>query len=553
MKIKNLVLLILFYSTFIFPQVETVPADHPVYPFLKRLQVEGILKSYNDIVLPKSKEEVQNYLLQIDSCKNLLSESDREYLATMFNHLGLSKKSMLIFDDFPNKLWENIIYNKERHLYNYSDSVINFSVDPVFEYKFIHSNKYKANASLLNLGGRIFGSYNGWLGFYLQGSNGIVFNNRNVAEFDPRVKESYTFNKTDINFFDGTSGYIRLKEGIVSLQMGRERILWGQSYINRMVLSDNPQLFDFVRFNLAYKTLTYNFIHGWLVQPPTVNYVDSLFTNIKSKNSKYIALSRLGYTPSDNLSLGISQFVIYSNRPFEAAYLNPFLFWESAQRSMNDLDNSFLALDGRYLVTNGMEISGNIVFDDIKFDVLAKGNFANISNRSAWQIGIMLTNPVLFNNSDFKIEYVQIRPYVFSHPGVGESLTYTNNGNLLGINLQPNSTRFSLQFDYMFSGKIYSSILWNHTLHGNNVYDSNDNLVKNYGGSVFYDYNVHSQIITPLLSGNLEKDDQVQLNFLYEISFGYYMGFNYTFQRSIIKNDISFNNYFWGTFKLDFE
>jgi Capsule assembly protein Wzi len=553
MKFFFVLTFLLFLNNLTTAQIETIPTDHPVYPFLKKLQVEGILKNYNDVVLPKSKKEIQNYILQIDSSRSLLSETDREFLDRMFEHLSLSNHESVILENFPSKLSEKILNDKERHLYNFSDSMVTFTMDPIFDYKFIHSDYYSANADLFNFGGRIYGSYNNWLGFFLQGSNGLVFNNKNVAEIDSRVRHSYTFNNTKINFFDGTSGYLRLQKGIVSAELGRERLLWGQDYINRMVLSDNPQLFDFIRFDISYKSLTYNFIHGWLVQPTTFTYVDSIVGYLKSKSPKYIALSRVGFMPNNSLSLGVSQFIIYSDRPFEAAYLNPFLFWESAQRSMNDLDNSFLSFDGRFLIMNGMELSGNIIFDDIKFDVLAKGEFAKINNRSAWQVGMMLTNPILFRDLDIKIEYLQIRPYTFSHPGGGEALTYTNNGYLLGINLQPNSTRFSLQVDYRFSDKIYMSMIWNHSLHGNNTYDSVGNLISNVGGSVFNDYNMLSHSTAPLLDGILEKDDQVAFNLQYEISYGYYLGFNYSIEKNKVGNSKSSNNYFWGTFKLDFE
>ena len=86
--------------------------------------------------------------------------------------------------------------------------------------------------------------------------------------------------------------------------------------------------------------------------------------------------------------------IIYANRPFEAAYLNPFLFWESAQRSRGDLDNSFLSVDVRYKIMNGMEASASMIWDDILFSVLFKGEFDKVNNRSTWKTGMILTNPV---------------------------------------------------------------------------------------------------------------------------------------------------------------
>ncbi len=99
-----------------------------------------------------------------------------------------------------------------------------------------------------------------------------------------------------------------------------------------------------------------------------------------------------------------------------------------------------------------MEISSSIILDDINFDFFKKGNWDSKGNRFAWQIGAMFTNPILFKNMTLKTEYTLLRPYVFSHYGLTEySLTYTNNGDFLGMDLQPNSTRFAASLDYLFN------------------------------------------------------------------------------------------------------
>ena len=357
-------------------QVDNVPANNPVYAFLKQMQVQGILKDYSDIILPLSREKVLGALKRVDAQKDKISETDREYLERLKEKLNFyeekqasliksdSSVSSSIFDNFPSDFSKNLFADSEKHFYRYNDKDISFYINPIAEYKYISSSFYKNNTSLLNIGGTFSGSYDGWLGFYLLGSNGTALGNRDVAELDQEVAQSYTFNNTKINYFPYTEGYARLEKGIVSLQLGRERVLWGTGYINRLILSNNPPPFDFIRFNISYKSLSYNFLHGWLVQKPTFTQLDSLLGTFKTKGSKYVAMSRLGFTPGNKLSLGITQMIIYSNRPVEAAYLTPFLFFESAQRSLNDLDNSFLSFDGRYLITDGLEINSSIIFDD---------------------------------------------------------------------------------------------------------------------------------------------------------------------------------------------
>lgn len=295
-----------------------------------------------------------------------------------------------------------------------------------------------------------------------------------------------------------------------------------------MILSDNPPIFDFIKFNIAYKSLRYDFIHGWLVQPYNTVYIDSLTGDIREKGSKYLALSRLGFTPFANLELGLSQMIIYANRPFEAAYLNPFLFWESAQRSLGDLDNSFLSLDARFKITDGIETSASLIWDDILFSALFKGEFDRVNNRSAWQTGIMLTNPVLPQNVTFRMEYLQIRPYTFSHPDIGESLTYTNNSYLLGVNLQPNSTALSAQLSILMNNDLQIALNYSHVLHGRNLYDENGKLIKNVGGNVFENLNIYDSMYAPLLDGDLEKIDNISIRVQKEILYGIYLNLGYT-------------------------
>jgi len=556
--LKFLSLLFLFIFIFlpeIYAQVETVPVGNPVYPFLKRMYIQGILKNYDDVVLPLSQKQVIKDLAEIDSNKTLLNSVDKEFLKRMEEKLGMNSKkpAINIFNNFPSQFYNNLLVDKEKHLYFYKDSSIKFIVDPVLNFKYIYSSRFKNNSTLLDIGGTLRGDYDGWFGFYLSGTDGTQFGDRDVARLDPRVEQSFTFNNTKINFFDGTSGYARFQKGILSLELGRERVLWGTGFINKMVLSDNPQLFDFVKFDIAYKKLRYDFLHGWLVQPTTSTYVDSLVGNVKSEQPKYVAISRLGYQATNRLSFGITQMIIYSNRPLEAAYLNPFLFWESAQRSMNDLDNSFLTFDGRYLITNGMELSSSIIFDDINFGRLFKGEWAASNNSTEWQAGTMITSPLLPEDFTLIIEYMQARPYIFSHPGIGEALTYTNNGYLLGTNMQPNSTRLSARLTYQATARLSFQVDYSHTLHGNNIYDSKGNLIRNVGGNVFENYALGDPFYSYLLDGNREILDDLKITMNYELDYGYYLNLVYEFNQNKMNGLANANNIFWCSFNIDFD
>ena len=90
-KIKTyIVILVVVNSGIALSQVETVPADHPVYSFLKQMQVKGILKNYNDVILPLSKQQVINDLKQIDDKSEKLNQTDKEFLQRMEEKFGMN-------------------------------------------------------------------------------------------------------------------------------------------------------------------------------------------------------------------------------------------------------------------------------------------------------------------------------------------------------------------------------------------------------------------------------------------------------------------------------
>jgi hypothetical protein len=547
-------LLALFFFSQAYSQVENIPADNPVYSFLKEMNLKGALPEYDDVILPLSRQQVISLLAKTDSSRSMLSTAEQEYLDRMKQKFYIEKNPLVLSDDFPGGLLNKLADDRQKHFYFYTDSTINFYVDPLVDYKFIYSDWNKANSSLLNYGGSIKGSYNNWLGFSLTGTLGIQFNNRETAELDKRVEQSFSFNDTRNQYFDKTNGYLRIAYGITSLQLGREKQLWGNGYIDKMYISDNSPDFDFIRFGIAYKSLSYRMICAWLVHPTDSVFVDSVQWYVKQKPAKYLVMSRLGFNPGRHFSAGITQAILYSHRPFEIAYLNPFIFLESAQRSLNDLDNSMLNFDARWMISDGLEVSGCFIFDDIRSSNWFEGKWNAVQNRVAWQSGVMLTSPVLPDNFTLKIEYMQLRPYVFSHFGMTASaLTYTNNGYFIGADLNPNSTRLSAEINYRPTGKLNLTFLFKHTLHGMNTYDTDGNLITSYGGDIYRPITLKDPGFVKILDGNREETNLYSLKADYELTYGIYFSFFAAYEKHIANSQSTGRSWFWSSVILNFD
>jgi hypothetical protein len=553
MKLIAILFLFIILQISSFSQVENVPVDNYVYDYLKVLSVKGIITGYDDMVLPLSKRIITNFLTEAESKRMSLSENEKTLLDRIKIKLDIKENNapVLFTDAFPSGL--NLFFSKDKskYFYSYKDSSLNLYLNPILEDKFIYSRDQNSNTNLFNFGGKLYGSYSDWFGFYVSASNGTQTGDRSVAELDQEMNQSFTFNNTGINYFDNTEGYARIEKGKIGLEIGRERILWGRG-INKLIISNNTPVFDFIKFNAQFGIFSFDFLHGWLVQPVTYSWDTILNSYVKNKNPKYIAISRLGVSPSNNLSFGVTQTIIYANRPVELAYLNPFLFYESAQRSLNDLDNSFLAFDARFKIINGLEISSIINFDDIDFKTITTEGFGSIQTRYAWQSNLIMSNPILPENLSLVLDYLIIRPYMFTHFGIGESYTYTNNGYMIGPNLQPNSIDFSLRLSYILNPEVILSAGYDNIRHGGNVYDSDGNLIRNVGGDVFQYYKLGDSRRTYMLDGILDVTNKISFNLEYEFTLGFYLGFQYDY---ISFNKSGFNNKkennLWGVFRYN--
>ena len=530
---KSILFFLFFAPVFIYAQLESISIDNSVYPFLRQMKIQDIISGYNNNKIPLSKAEISKYLLSIEINKDKLSSQELDFFYKLKNKFNSEATSDEMLKDFPETFYGKIISSNKKNMFYYNDSVFNLKVNPLLGLGYIYSSQNRNNANLYNFGADITGNYKGWFGFYLKGSNGIVGGNRETALFEKIVKQSYTFNHTKINYFDNTEGYFKIKNDLFKIELGRERFQFGNGLINRFIISDNTQPLDFISFDLQYKYFTYNYFHGWLVQKPIIYSADTISGSGGIEYlpfSKYIAFSRFGIN-LNNFNCGIGQIIIYSRRPFDLAYLNPFLFWESAQRSLGDLDNSFLSFDLTYSLFSGAELNGSLMLDDINFSKMVK-HWDNIQNRYAFTSGVGLTYPLLPRNMFFAFEYNQVRPYMYSHPGGDESLTYTNNGYLLGLPILPNSVQFNFQLSYKFSKNLDMRFEYFYNLHGNNITDSLGIVKRNVGGDVLKNISWFSDPIAPLLDGELVKTHSLAFNVAFEPIYYLYLNINYNILSS---------------------
>lgn len=536
-------IVIILISFYVRAQNIPVDVDHPVYILLKELQLKKILPGVNLTVLPLSQKKVIDALVS----------------AKKYSHLTKNELSAIdyylnsITPAFPNKSGfkriNDLIYSDNKtFLYSYYDSTVTINISPGILFKTISAkfdNDVKGNSYIIRYGGSGEFIYGKNIGFYISVANSSLYGDRVSAYIDPVYNQSLTFNKTGLNNADITNGGLQFSYDIFNISLQKEKTTWGVGFFNREILSGFSQNPDYISFSIDHPVISYNFNHAWLVQPRYDAPYDSAYGGYRLRDQKYMVANRFQLNLSQDFKLGVSQSVVYANRGVELAYLNPFLFWESAQRSLEDIDNSFLGIDFSYSGIKNSELYFNLIFDDILFD--AWKDFDRTNNRFSFTAGII--NSGLINGLTLGLDYYFVRPYTYSHPGKGEALAYVNNGLPLGIPLSPNSDMISFNAVYRLNPKLILNLRYDYKRHGENIFDESGKLIKNVGGSFFYSTELKASPVSPFLDGVFQNSHELTVKVNYNFSYNINLGLTGYFRKKNYEDKLA-DNYIELNFKF---
>ena len=510
-------------------QAENVPVTDPVYTFLKRMEVRGLIERYNDAVLPLSRREVAEFLSAVGARRGDLSGAERELLARYTDDFryeithGTEGLNSIIGSGTPGMTsgFGAFFEDRPKYLYAYQDTNLTFFANGLlsFDVRRISGDALgSTHAEFLQGGGLIRGTIDSRIGYTLQALNAQFWGSRELLERDPAIAQAEAIGATDIQNFDQAEGSVRYDGGIVSAEVGTERVLWGSGYDQKMIMSDNVRPFPFIRADARFKAIRYTFIHAWLLgfPRPWTDFVSAdSATKIKGPSiaDKYIAAHRLEFSFPRLFDIAFNEMVVYANRAPDLAYLVPLNLLESAQRNRGERDNGLWSFDIQTHFTPGLELNGTVLFDDLHLQDFFKNRFYN---KNAYQFGLFITDPILVHNTSLMVEWTHVQPYVFSHDYSIEE-NYTSFGAVLGPRIGPNSDSWFIRGDIFPSGRTTLSLRYFLERHGDNVYDASGVLVKNVGGDLEQGHRLQDPISVTFLDGNLTTTHDLELLATYEI------------------------------------
>ncbi len=522
-----------------FSQVGYVPIDHKVYSYLDRMETLGLIENYNSFENPKTRIEVSHFLENLKQNRTELNSIDNKVLEDLLYEFEFELTGKM--DNYTSVITNNStnFFEKEKYLYSYSDSSkANFFVNLIGESSFLvqknDNNSDTKNSVIYQFGGIFRGTIANNYGFSIKATNGSYKGDRALALSQKGLRYNYKVNMNQNyaganTYFDETEGYIAAEFTNAKIKIGRDRLLLGYG-IDKCILGDNPPLLDYFMFNIKYSIFSFSYIHSKLLSYPKL-IGDSLAGEINQLNEKFMVYHRFELNLSKHAKIGFGEIIIYGNRGFDFSYLNPFNFYKSVEHINQDRDNSMLFFDFSNNSFKGIKPYFTLLIDDIDFGKIGSSWYGN---QVLLDAGVTFVPFYKEFSSLVTVQYTHIEPYFYTH-----RIQY-NNFSSLGYSLssftQPNSENFTIKCDYFPFNRTSVSFRYTYGKHGENEYDSEGNLVKNYGGNIKYGHRVNDSEKIKFLDGVMEKRELFAASVNYEFIRNYFIDFSVNYVKLNVNN-----------------
>ncbi len=494
-----------------------VESNHPVYNFIDYLETRGLTNAVISTTKPLSRREISRLLKNVLNSKKSVLNSRELKLVTAFRaeFIDFSHVQAVVSKPYPVKLQtilktahlsHTVIFKDYRFLFLKIDRDYSIAANPLFA--------YSAGESVLDLPGKVnLVKRSG--GLQLQGTIG-----RRMSYFvdfrDTRESGNkyfpvghrlawpgygYAEGRGDQLFHDEAVAFINVDFRKLTVQLGKNSNRWGPALSGGLILNDAATSYNQMRLQAKFGKLRLSYFHAGLQTYPRI-VVDSYTSNSVARESfaeKYIAGHRLEFKLHRRLLLALNETVIYGERGLQLAYLNPLMFFRSAEHFYGDRDNVALGVDVKFLLKRNILIYSELLLDDFSW---GRSGTSWYGNKQAWLAGFKTTKVVRSIPSMVQFEYVRIRPYVYSH--TFPINTYTHYNTSLGNLLQPNSEAFFLNFRFYPRWNTVFDLLLKRTLHGDNPGS------RNVGGRIADAFDVHDSHTAKFLDGILESRREIK-------------------------------------------
>ncbi|HDP98475.1 MAG TPA: hypothetical protein ENN22_04735 [bacterium] len=544
-KLNKFIVSLVLYSALIFAENGTcqaayVPLNHRLYRFLERAETKHYLRPVLDSTKPLSRMEAAEYLVRL--CQQVqnglrihtVERAELDYLKFEFqeeverlNGSAEHYRSRIhqIINSRPlKKILPDLLYRNGKNLLSFEDEQIQIFLDPVYRYRYSATDSSgpadsERNNHFTN-GFLIRGYLNKYLGFSLDFRDNKEWGSQKyqLGNYTLPGLGFVRATSPDFIYHDETQAYVKLGISNFGFVYGKFKNYWGSSAGGSMILSDNATSYDQLKLEFKHNKFKFTSIYAALI-----DYRYSVEDSLQKK--KYLAAHRLEVAPFKWLCLGISETVVFKGRVFEPAYFNPVMFFRSAEHYLGSPDNMIIGVDFKLTAVRNVLIYGELIIDDMTTSKLGSNWFGNKYGITG---GMVVADPFGLANTDFKVEYTRLRPYVYTH---ANSINYTHYASSLGHPTGPNSE--------VLNGVISYRPAWRWLLQAGFT-GSRKGLNSggvNYGGNIEHPWKLSDSLYPEFLDGSRIEFQEINVQISYEIVRG--LMFDFRAARATLKRAAS--------------
>lgn len=418
-----------------------LPVDHWAYDYLDRLKVKGLLKNFLNQTRPIPRTEVARAIWQVTRAV----EGDDPRIT------GVERSQLEWLQmEFAEELQDYTpsVMRQERHLFSWSDENKGLVLDVAGKGQGHLGRFRRTDRCLLDIRATI--QARGFFGESLTYAATVVKGQVN-SNFEQLSKEDvgltgYFDSRGSYAYYDWSHAQVNVKLHGLELQLGRQPISWGPGARGNLALSDYPPAYDFFQIRASVRQVRFIHLHGFLLPEVKTEYQTPQGFIRSEYPNKFVAAHRLEIQIFSRVDLGLTEAIIYGERGLDLAYLNPLVFFWSAQHSSHDRDNEILSADLRVRPIQGLSLYGAVFIDEL---YLKKLFAQDARNKAAFQGGLCLVDPLGLADTDLRLEYTRVQPCVYTHKFPVN--TYRHDGVVLGHWLEQNGDDLFLAVRHRFS------------------------------------------------------------------------------------------------------
>ena len=280
--------------------------------------------------------------------------------------------------------------------------------------------------------------------------------------------------------FMSSVGVVGYHSPLFEARAGRDRARLGFAR-GSLLLSNYAAEYDHVQARWTLGPLSFQSLYARFADPEP--------RNDRLTEFRYGAFHRLAVRPGRGVELEVFEGVIAGGRDadgqrrgFDPAYLVPFQLYRAVERDLGSPDNVFIGAGAAWVVGPGLRVYGQGLLDEFE-----AARFFEDSWRSKWGalVGAQVSDPVLpligrVRNTDLRVEYARIRPFVYSHRDSSTAAVHYR--DVLGHPAGPNASDLNVRLAHRPMRDLELSLDLSHTVRGRD----SDSL--NYGGDPYRSY-----------------------------------------------------------------